>query len=181
MNRTLLVLIPLATLLSAAEAHAQTADTRSMTPSAVRLAGPGAKVTAPVEIEITPLPDPAPGRRRVRVVARPSVDAASLSIEVSADSGLALAPGTSGTWTGVAHAGEEVVRELDLVVSGPGELRLMVSATVKYGDDFTQTGIEEFALNPAAAVRSAALTKGFRPAATDPGGRTIVEVPAKAP
>jgi hypothetical protein len=182
MNRTLLVLIPLATLLSAAEALAQTVDTRSLAPSAARVAGPGAKVTAPVEIEIVPQPDPGPGRRRVRVVARPSVDAASLSIEVSADSGLALAPGTSATWTGAAHAGEEVVRELDLVVSGPGELRLMVSATVKYGDDFTQTGIEEFALNPAAAVRSFAESKSFRArAATDPGGRVILEVPAKQP
>jgi hypothetical protein len=183
MNRTLLVIIPLAALLPAAQAHAQTADTRSMAgaPSAVQLAGPGAKVTAPVEIEIVPQPDPGPGRRRVRVVARPSVDAASLSIEVSADSGLALAPGTAGTWTGTAQAGQEVVRELDLVVSGPGELRLMVTATVKYGDDFTQTGLHEFALNPSAAARSTGLSKDFRARATDPGGRVIVEVPAKQP
>ncbi|HEU4880926.1 MAG TPA: hypothetical protein VFT45_01740 [Longimicrobium sp.] len=178
MNRIALVLIPLATLFSAADARAQTADARSMAPRAVRLSSAGDKVTAPVEIEITPLADPAPGRRRVRVVARPSVDAASLAIEVSADEGLALAPGTSGTWTGVAQAGQEVVRELDLVVSGAGEQRVMVSATVKYGDEFTQTGIEEVALNPS---RSAGLTKGFRPAATDPGGRTIVEIPAKTP
>jgi hypothetical protein len=178
MNRILLALIPLATLFSAADAHAQTADARSLAPHAVRLSGAGDKVTAPVEIEITPLPDPAPGRRRVRVVARPSVDAASLAIEVSADDGLALAPGTAGTWTVAAQAEQEVVRELDLVVSGTGEQRVMVSATVKYGADFTQTGIEEVALN---AVRSAGLTKGFRPAATDPGGRTIVEVPAKTP
>jgi hypothetical protein len=183
MNRTLLVLVPLATLFSAADARAQAADARSMAgaPSAVRLAGPGAKVTAPVDIEIVALPDPGPGRRRVRIVARPGVDAASLSIEVSADGGLALAPGTAGTWTGAAQAGQEVVREVGLVVSGAGEQRVMVSATVKYGDDFTQTGIEEFALNPSAAVRSTVLTKGFRPAATDPGGRTIVEVPAKTP
>lgn len=181
MNRTLLVIIPLAALLSTAQAHAQAADTRSLTPSAARVAGPGAKVTAPVEIEIVPQPDPGPGRRRVRIVARPSVDAASLFIEVSADSGLALAPGTSGTWTGAAQADQEVVREVDLVVSGPGELRLMVTATVKYGDDFTQTGFHEFALNPSAAVRSLGLSKGLRPAATDPGGRVILEVPARQP
>jgi hypothetical protein len=183
MNRTLLLLFPLAALVPAADARAQTAETRSMAaaPAVVRLAGPGAKVTAPVEIEILPQPDPAPGRRRVRIVARPSVDAASLSIEVSADSGLALAPGTSGTWTGAARVGEDVVREMDFVVSGPGELRLMVTATVKYGDDFTQTGLHEFALNPSAAVRSTAFSKGVRAPATDPGGRTILEVPAKKP
>jgi hypothetical protein len=183
MNCTLLLLFPLAALVPAADAHAQTAETRSMAgaPAVVRLAGPGAKVTAPVEIEILPQPDPAPGRRRVRIVARPSVDAASLSIEVSADSGLALAPGTSGTWTGVARVGEDVVREMDFVVSGPGELRLMVTATVKYGDDFTQTGLHEFALNPSAAVRSAGFSKGVRAPATDPGGRTVLEVPAKKP
>ena len=183
MNRTLLVIIPLSILVSAAHLHAQTAEARSVAsaPSAVRVAGPGAKLTAPVEIEIVPRPDPGPGRRRVRLVARPSVDAASLSIEVSADSGLALAPGTAATWSGAAHAGEEVVRELDLVVSGAGELRLRVTATVKYGDDFTQTGLHEFALNPGAAVRAVGLSKGFRARATDPGGRNVLEVPAKAP
>lgn len=183
MNRTLLVIIPLVTMLSASHLHAQAADAWSVAgaPTAVQVAGPGAKVTAPVEIEIVPQPDPAPGRRRVRLVARPSVDAASLSIEVSADSGLALAPGTAATWTGAAHAGEEVVRELDLVVSGPGELRLMVTATVKYGDDFTQTGLHEFALNPGAAVRSVGVSKGFRARATDPGGRNVLEVPARTP
>lgn len=183
MTRTLLVLLPLAALLPPADAHAQAAGTRSMAgaPPAVRLAGPGEKVTAPVEIDIIPQPDPGPGRRRVRIVARPSVDAASLSLEVSADSGLALAPGTSATWTGAARAGEEVVREMDFVVSGPGELRVMVTATVKYGDDFTQTGLHEFALNPAAAVRSAGLSKGMRAPATDPDGRTVLEVPAKKP
>ena len=180
MHRTLLALLPLAGMLSAAPAHAQTADARSMAaaPSAVQVAGPGAKMTAP--IEIVPQPDPAPGRRRVRLVARPSVDAASLSIEVGAESGLALAPGTAASWTGAAQAGQEVVRELDLVVTGPGELRLMVTATIKYGDDFTQTGLHEFALNPA-AVRSVGLSKDFRARATDPGGRVIQEVPARQP
>jgi hypothetical protein len=183
MNRTLLVLIPLATLISAAAAHAQTADARSIAsvPSAARVAGPGAKITAPVDIEIVPQADPAAGMRRVRIVARPSVDAESLSIEVSADSGLALAPGTAATWTGAARAGEEVVRDLDLVVSGPGELRLMVTATVKYGDNFTQTGLHEFALNPSAAVRSLGASKALRARATDPGGRNVLEVPAKTP
>jgi hypothetical protein len=175
MNRTLLVLLPLAALVPAVGAHAQTADSRSV----AVLSSPGAKVTAPVDVEILPQPDPGPGRRRVRIVARPSVDAASLSIEVSADDGLALAPGTPGTWTGAAQAGHEVVREVDLVVSGPGELRLMVTATVKYGDDFTQTGIHEVALNPSAAVRSLGMSKGL--GATDPGGRTVLEVPAKRP
>ena len=183
MNRILLALLPLATLLPAAQTQAQTADTRSMAaaPSAVQVSGPGAKVTAPVDIEIVPQPDPGPGRRRVRIVARPSVDAASLSIEVSANSGLALAPGTAATWTGTAQAGQEVVRELDLVVSGPGELRLLVTATVKYGNDFTQTGLHEFALNPSAAVRSLGASKSFRARATDPGGRNVLEVPAKQP
>lgn len=180
MTRTLLVLLPIAALLPAAGAHAQTAEARRMAPAA-QVAGPGAKVTAPVEIEIVPQADPAPDRRRVRIIARPGVDAASLSIEVSADSGLALAPGTVATWTGTAQAGREVVREMDFVVSGRGELRLVVTATVKYGDDFTQSGIHEFALNPAAAVRSAGLSKSFRAPATDPGGRTVVEVPAKTP
>jgi hypothetical protein len=183
MNRTLLVFIPLATLLPAAAAHAQTADVRSLAsaPSVAQVAGPGAKITAPVEIEIVPQPDPGAGMRRVRIVARPSVDAASLSIEVSADSGLTLAPGAAATWTGAARAGEEMVRELDLVVSGPGELRLMVTATVKYGDDFSQTGMHEFALNPSAAVRSLGASKSLRARATDPGGRNVLEIPAKTP
>lgn len=178
MRRTLLLLLPFATLPAAADLVAQTADARSV---AVRVAGPGAKVTAPVEIEMVPQADPAPGRRRVRIIATPGVDAASLTVDVAADSGLALAPGVEGTWTGAARAGQPVVREMDFVVSGPGELRLVVTATVKYGNDFTQSGIHEFALNPAAAVRSAGLPKSFRPAPTDPGGRTVVEVPAKRP
>jgi hypothetical protein len=180
MSRLLAVLIPLATLLWAADARAQVADTRS-TAGAVQVAGSGAKVTAPVDIEIVPQADAGPGRRRVRVVARPSVDAASLSIDVAADSGLALAPGAASTWTGVAQAGQEVVHDVDLVVSGPGELRLMVTATVKYGDDFTQTGLHEFALNPSAAVRSLGASKSFRARATDPGGRNVLEVPARTP
>ncbi|WP_420125232.1 hypothetical protein [Longimicrobium sp.] len=166
-----------------ATAQAQTVDSRSMAsaPSVARVAGPGAKITAPVDIEIVPQPDPRAGMRRVRIVARPSVDAASLAIEVSADSGLALAPGTAATWTGAARAGDEVVRDLDLVVSGPGEMRLLVTATVKFGDDFTQTGLHEFALNPSAAVRSLGASKSFRARVTDPGSRNVLEVPARTP
>lgn len=180
MSRTLLLLALLAALAAAADLRAQAEDTRSIT-SAVLVGGPGEKVTAPVEIEIVPQADPAPGRRRVRIIATPGVDAASLTMEVSADSGLALAPGTTATWTGAARSGEAVVREVDLVVSGAGEQRLVVTATVKYGGDFTQSGIHEFALNPSAATRSAAFAKGVRAPATDPGGRTVIEVPAKTP
>jgi hypothetical protein len=181
MNRfALSVGIAAATALAAPHAGAQTAPS---THGIVRLAGAAGKVTAPVEVVITALPEPGPGRRRVRIMARPSVDAASLSLDVSAESGLALADPAATAWTGPARAGEETVREVDLAVSGPGELRLIVTATVKHGDDVVQTGIHEFAFNPAPSAD--ALTKSFgrarAAAATDPGGRTIVEVPAKRP
>lgn len=175
MNRIMLVAGLLA-LVPLSDAAAQDA------PAAVRLAGAHPKVTAPVEVVITPLPAPAEGRRRVRITARPSVDAVSLSLDVAAESGLALADPAAVAWTGPARAGEEVSRDVDLAVAGPGELRLVVTATIKHGDDVVQTGIHEYAFNPAAA--EGALTKSLlrsRAAATDPGGRTIVEVPAARP
>lgn len=183
MKRTLLHLFVLAAALPAVDAHAQAAESRSVAtaPAVVRLADGGDKVTAPVEIEVVPQADPGPGLRRVRIVARPTVNAASLTIDVSAEDGLAVATPAAATWTGAAHAGEDVSREVDFAVSGPGELRLVVTATVKHENDFTQTGIHDFALNPDAATRAAALTKSFRPVATDPGGRTVVEIPAKTP
>jgi hypothetical protein len=163
---------------SAAQARAQTAEPRAI---AVRLGGAGHKVTAPVEVEMVALPDPAPGRRRVRITARPSVDAPSLSLTVSAESGWSLAPGTNASWTGAAEAGREIVREVELVVTGPGELRLVVEAAIRTGSDFAQRGIHEFALNPTAADRSAALPKSFPAPPTDPGGRTVLEIPAATP
>lgn len=182
MNRIVLSLgILAATALASRGAAAQTDAASPSGQAIVRLAGGSTKVTAPVEVVITPLPDPGPGRRRVRVTARPSVDAASLSLDVAAESGLSLADPAAAVWTGPARMGEETVRDVDLAVSGPGELRLIVSATIKHGDDVVQTGIHVFAFNPAAAPE-AALTKSLRRApATDPGGRTIVEVPAKQP
>lgn len=176
MKRILLALCALAAAVPAA-LSAQPADAR--TP--VRLTGASTKVTAPVDVRIVPLPDPASGRRRVRIVARPDVDAASLTIGVSAESGLALAAPAQGTWTVPARAGEEVAREVDLAVSGPGELRLVVTATIEHGEDFTQTGIHVFAFEPSAAS-DAALARSVLPAApTDPGGRVILEVPARRP
>jgi hypothetical protein len=145
-----------------------------------RLTKHDAKVTAPVVVEILPLPDPGPGLRRVRIVARPSVDAAQVTIDVAAESGLALT-GPVASWTLPARAGEELVREVDLAVRGPGELRIVVTATVKYGDDFTQSGIEVFAFNPG-PESGGALTKSLIPVApTDPGGRTVLEIPAARP
>jgi hypothetical protein len=137
-----------------------------------------AKVTVPVVVEILPQPDPAPGMRRVRIVAHPSVDAAQMTIDVAAESGLSLT-GPAPSWTLPARAGEEVVREVDLAVSGPGELRIVVTITVKYGDDFTQSGIEVFAFNPGP---ESALTKSLVVTPpTDPGGRRIIEIPARIP
>jgi hypothetical protein len=183
MNRIVLSLAMLAAAAFAPEARAQADAPVPSGQPAVRLAGGSTKVRAPVEVVITALPEPGAGRRRVRISARPSVDAASLSLDVAAESGLSLADPAAAGWTAPARAGEEVVREVDLAVSGPGELRLIVTATVKHGDDVVQTGIHEFAFNPAPAA-DAALTKNLgraRAAATDPGGRTIVEVPAKRP
>jgi hypothetical protein len=183
MKRTLLHLSLLAAALPAVDAHAQAAPSRGVAsaPAAVRLADGGGKVTAPVEVEVVPQADPGPGRRRVRIVARPTVNAASLTIDVSAEDGLAVATPAAATWTATAHAGEEVAREVDFTVSGPGELRLVVTATVKHTNDFAQTGIHDFALRPDVATRAAAFTKSFRPVATDPGGRTVVEIPARTP
>lgn len=183
MNRFALSLgILAATAAAAPHARAQ-ADAVQAGQALVRLTGASTKVTAPVEVAITALPEPGPGRRRVRITARPSVDAASLSLDVSAESGLALADPAATSWTGPARVGEETVHEVDLAVSGPGELRLIVTATVKHGDDVVQTGIHEFAFNPAPSADTS-LIKSFgrvRAPATDPGGRTIVEVPAKRP
>ncbi|HEX6911271.1 MAG TPA: hypothetical protein VF142_12785, partial [Longimicrobium sp.] len=84
MNRIVLALCVLA-----AAPSALPAQTGARPPA--RLTGASTKVTAPVDVEIAPLPDPGPGRRRVRIVARPEVDAPSLTMDVSAESGLALA------------------------------------------------------------------------------------------
>jgi hypothetical protein len=175
MNRLLIALCALA-----AAAHAAPLRAQTDAPRIARLSALTGKVTAPVEVQIVPLANPAPGRRRVRITARPSVDGASLALDVRAESGLALVPGAEGAWTGPARAGEEVAREVDLQVMGEGELRIVVEATIKQSDDVTQTGIHVFAFNPAAADE--ALTKSFQPArATDPGGRVILEVPARRP
>lgn len=176
MTRVLLALCILAAAAPSA-LPAQRADAHAP----LRLTGASTKVTAPVDVQIVPLPDPGPGRRRVRIVARPDVDAPSMTIDVSAESGLALASPADGTWTVPARAGEEVAREVELAVSGPGELRLVVTATVKHGEDFTQTGIHVFAFEPSVAP-AGALAKSLLPAApTDPSGRTILEVPARRP
>jgi hypothetical protein len=157
-----------ACLLAAVPASAQS--------GVLRVSGVQGKVTAPVTVELVPLADPGPGLRRVRIVVRPSVSAPSLALDVSAENGIALA--NPAAWTGAASAGEEVAVEVDLVVNGPGEQRLVVSATVKHENGFSQTGLHVFSLNPAANA-------GFlkRPPAppTDPGGRRILEVPAATP
>lgn len=185
MSRIVLSLLLLAAAAPAAEARAQAAGPHAAAPSQarviVRVGGAAAKVTAPVEVQIAPLPDPGPGRRRVRITARPTVDAASFSLDVAAESGLALADPAAAAWRGQARAGEEVTREVDLAVTGPGELRLVVTAAIEHGGGVAQTGIHVFAFHPAQSP-DAALTKNLRPArATDPGGRTIVEVPAQRP
>ena len=141
----------------------------------LRLSGTD-KVTAPVTVELVPLPDPGPGRRRVRIVGLPSVSAPSLTLDVSAENGIALANPVA--WTGAATAGEEVSVEVELVVDGPGEQRLVVAATVKHDNGFSQTGLHVFSLNPAA---NAGFLKRLPAAPTDPGGRRILEIPAATP
>jgi hypothetical protein len=142
----------------------------------LRLSGTGGKVTAPVTVELVPLPDPGPGRRRVRIVGLPGVSAPSLTLDVSAENGIALA--SPVIWTGAATAGEEVAVEVELVVTGPGEQRLVVAATIKQDNGFSQTGLHVFSLNPAA---NAGFLKRPTAAPTDPGGRRILEVPAATP
>jgi hypothetical protein len=185
MHRIMLPLVVLAAVTITADAGAQPAAPRGVAAppvrTIVRVTGASTKVTAPVEVVITALPDPAPGRRRVRIAARPSVDAASLSLDVAAESGLVLADPAAAAWTAPARMGEEVTREVELAVAGPGELRLVVTATIKHGDDVVQTGIHEFAFNPADTLEAAPTKSLSRARPTDPGGRTIVEVPAKQP
>lgn len=142
----------------------------------LRLSGTEGKVTAPVTVELVPLPDPGPGRRRVRIVGLPRVSAPSLTLDVSAENGIALA--SPAAWTGAAAAGQEVAVEVELVVNGPGEQRLVVAATVKHDNGFSQTGLHVFSLNPAA---NAGFLKRPTAAPTDPGGRRILEVPAATP
>ncbi len=176
MNRIVIALLALAAAAPAA-LPAQETGTRTL----ARISGASTKVMAPVDVEIIPLPDPGEGRRRVRIVARPEVDAPSLTIDVSAENGLALAAPGAATWTVPARAGEEVTREVDFAVTGEGELRLVVTATLKHGDDFSQTGMHVYAFNPGPAS-GGALTKSFRPVPpTDPGGRVILEIPARRP
>lgn len=168
MRRTLLLLALLA--LPAVDADAQ-ADP-------IRVVRADGKVTAPVEIEVVPLANPAEGMRRVRIVARPTADAASLSIDVSAEAGLAVRDPAQAAWTGPARLGEEVSHELDLAVTGPGELRLVIAATVKHEGGASQTGLTTFAFSP--APDDGAAKRAFR-IPTDPGGRSIVEVRAARP
>lgn len=172
MRRILLPLCILAAAATAGEARAQAA------PDAIRVVRGEGKVRAPVEIEVVPQPDPGPGMRRVRIVARPTVDAASLSIDVAAEAGLSLANPAAGTWTAAARTGEEVAHDLDLTVTGPGELRLVITATVKHEGGVSQTGLHTFAFNP--APEDGAAKRGLR-IPTDPGGRVIVEVRAGRP
>lgn len=168
MRRALLLFALLAA--PAAQAHAQ-ADP-------VRMARADGKVSAPVEIEVVPLAEPAPGVRRVRIVALPTVDAASLSIDVAAEAGLAVRDPAQAAWTAPARQGEEVARELDLSVTGPGELRLVIAATVKHEGGASQTGYTTFAFNPAPEDGAAKRTLRIP---TDPGGRVIVEVRSTTP
>jgi hypothetical protein len=161
-------------------AVAGAADAQAPERNAGRLAHAEGKVKAPVDVEITTLPDPAPGRRRVRIVATPTVDAPSMTIEISGENGLSLPEGTV-SWTGPAVAEEEVAREVELVVTGAGEQRVVVAATLKYDGGSTQVALHEFPLNPGAGVQ-AALTRSFRTrAAAHPGGRNIIEIPAATP
>jgi hypothetical protein len=157
-----------ACILTAAPASAQ--------PAVLRLSGTEGKVTAPVTVELVPLPDPGPGRRRVRIVGLPSVSAPSLALDVTAENGIALA--TPVLWSGAATAGEEVAVEVELIVNGPGEQRLVVAATVKHDNGFSQTGLHVFSLNPTA---NAGFLKRSPAPPTDPGGRRILEVPAATP
>jgi hypothetical protein len=168
------ILLPLCLLVAATavDAHAQAA------PGPIRVVRGDGKVTAPVEIEVVPQADPGPGMRRVRIVARPTVDAASLAIDVAAEAGLSLADPAEAAWTAPARLGEEVVRDVDLAVSGPGELRLVITATVKHEGGMSQTGLHTFAFNP--APEDGAAKRGLR-IPTDPGGRVIVEVRAGRP
>ena len=168
------ILLPLCILAAAVagDAHAQER------PDAIRVVRGEGKVTAPVEIEVVPQADPAPGMRRVRIIARPSVDAASLSIDVAAEAGLSLSDPAAASWTAPARIGEEVVHDLDLAVSGPGELRLVITATVKHEGGISQTGLHTFAFNPAPDDGAAKRTLRIP---TDPGGRVIVEVRAGRP
>lgn len=167
------ILLPLCLLaLTAVDVHAQAAARD------IHVVRGDGKVTAPVEIEVVPQADPGPGMRRVRIVARPTVDAASLAVDVAAEAGLSLAHPADAAWTAPARAGEEVVRDVDLAVSGPGELRLVITATVKHEGGMSQTGLHTFAFNP--APDDGAAKRGLR-IPTDPGGRVIVEVRAGRP
>ncbi|HEU0301748.1 MAG TPA: hypothetical protein VFR37_20005 [Longimicrobium sp.] len=156
-------------------AMAGAADAQSAEPRTLRLARGEGKIAAPVDVEIVPLPDPGPGRRRVRIIATPTVDAPSMTIDISGESGLSL-PGEAVAWTGAAQAGQEVAREVDFAVTGTGELRVVVAATLKYEGGSSQTSVHELPLNPTA------LTRTFRARVpAQPGGRTIIEIPAATP
>lgn len=182
MKRILVSSLALAALF-AVDAQAQAGATRSLAAStatqAVRVTALEGKVTAPVELDVVMVEQGA-RERRVRIVARPTVDVQALTLEVAAEDGIALASTSQATWTGAARAGDEVVHPVNLVVSGNGPMRLVITATVKDQAGVSQTGHQEFALNPSALAATRAF--GRRPGtAVHPGGRVIIEVPAARP
>jgi hypothetical protein len=143
--------------------------------SPLRLTGANAKQTVPVEILVTAAPTDA---QRLHLVARPRVDAKTLSVAVAVEDGLQLV--SAPEWSVAASAGVESTRDLEVRITGPGEQRVVVTTTLTYDDGSAESGVEVFVLNPPGPVR------GFARVADPsvvhgPGGRTVVEVMTGAP
>lgn len=141
----------------------------------VRLTGANAKVTIPVEITVTAAPNDA---QRLHLVARPRVDAKTLTLTVAVEDGLALV--SAPEWSVAATMGVEAPRDLEVRVVGPGEQRVVVTATLTFDDGSTESGVEVFVLNPAPPVRGFA-RMADPSVVRGPGGRAVVEVMTGAP
>jgi hypothetical protein len=155
--------------ISAALAAAAPAAAQADTPA--RVISAGHKVTAPVELELTSTGQG--DARRLVVLARPRVDAPALTVSVEVEDGLSLP--AAAEWKGAAHQGQEWRQELDARISGAGEQRVVVTATLSYEDGSTQTAVQVFVLNPGAPVRGFARMPS-RDVVSGPGGRRVVEV-----
>jgi hypothetical protein len=156
-------------LVIAAPAAAQSTPTR--------ITAHTGKVTAPVELDLVSSGDPA--APRLRLVTRPRVDAPTVTITIAAEDGLSLSTAET-LWKSVARQGEELAFEVPAQVVGPGEHRVVVTATLGFEDGSTQTAVQEFALNPTPQVRGFANLPA-PDVVTGPAGRRVVEVPSGRP
>lgn len=141
----------------------------------VRLGAKGHDARPLIAISLTPGAVVASGRQKARVWVRPLVDGERLEVNVLARGGLALAAGRR-RWEGAARKSTALSEEVTLATAGPGERRLIITATLHRPDGSTISGVEAYVLNPAAAPSG--IPPGTRQI-TLPNGEKVIEIPVK--